>query len=454
MSEVNSSRKFADVADERQWRPAIGLIVVLLVLLPIVAGLSALAFSAKQTPDYEAKASVLVTFGREYIFRPLRGDEESWSPWRAEIAVNAEMGILNSATLQEAAIRSVGADRIVGTGGDEANDKPSSLFRQLLAGLRAQVVDWGIVAPRGDEAMAARAMLAQKLKIEGVKDSSIIHASFRHTDPGVAVDVVDALLAAYFDNRQALFSTPKSRFLHAQLGKRSKAFEEAGARMIALQEELGIGDFNVTLEGLNQREFTLSSEIDRLAGEIAAAKVTQKALQAADIRQANAALDGLEAQLALAQSQIDAVRSQQRTLLSRKVDHDALQQQHDAAEQAYLKVLTQINDVQTDADLDAAGLANVKVIQAPFVPAKPASLPPLTLASLAAGLGFMAGLAIIVAFTATNATPLPREPIWLDRTEPVRAPKLPAGATIRLLPTPQPAGPAIGEPATYWPKRA
>ena len=150
MSERYSNREFADVAGERQWRPGMGLIVLLLVLLPIVAGISALAFSAKQTPEYEAKASVLVTFGREYIFRPLRGDEESWAPWRAEIAVNAEMGILNSAALQEAVIRSVGAKRIADTGGNAAGDKPSTLFRQLLASLRDKTTGWGIVASPGE----------------------------------------------------------------------------------------------------------------------------------------------------------------------------------------------------------------------------------------------------------------------------------------------------------------
>ena len=462
MSEAYSSREFADVADERQWRPGIGLIVLLLVLLPVVAGFSALAFSTKQTPDYEAKASVLVTFGREYIFRPLRGDEESWSPWRAEIAVNAEMGILNSATLQEAAIRSVGADRITATDGNEANDKPSSLFRQLLAGVRGKIVDWGIVAPRGNKATAARAMLAQNLNIKGVNDSSVIHVSFRHTNPSVAVDVLDALLAAYFENRQALFSTPENRFLQTQLGKRSEAFEDAGTRIIAFQDELGIGDFNVTLEGLNQREITLSGEIDRLAGEIAAAKVTQMALQAAsntaggsaDDRHANAAQAGREAQLALVQSQFLAVRSQQRTLLSQKAVHDGLQQQRDAAEQAYLKVLTQINDVQTDADLDAAGLANVKVIQDPIVPAKPASLPPLTLASLAAGLGFMAGLAIIVTLSATSTAAVPRDPVWQDRAEAIRAPTLPAGATIRLLTVPKRSSFGLSEADKYRMKQA
>ena len=218
----------------------------------------------------------------------------------------------------------------------------------------------------------------------------------------------------------------------------------------------------MTLEGLNQREVTLAGEIDRLAGEITAAKVTQKALQAtgntaggsADNLQANAAVDGLAAQLALVQAQFHAVRSQQRSLLSQKAVHDVLQQQRDAAEQAYLKVLTQINDVQTDADLDAAGLASVKVIQDPVVPVKPTSLPPLTLAGLAAGLGFMAGLAIIVTLSATSAATMPREAIWLDRAEPMRAPSLPAGATIRLLPMAQPAGLAIGEPGIYRSKRA
>jgi uncharacterized protein involved in exopolysaccharide biosynthesis len=457
MSERHSSREFAGVAGERQRRPGIGLILLLLILLPIAAGLSALAFSVKQTPDYEAKASVLVTFGREYIFRPLRGDEESWSPWRAEIAVNAEMGILNSTALQDAAIRSVGADYIAGRRDDEADGKPSSLFRQLLTDLRGTSVDWGIVAPPADEATAARAMLARNLTIKGVNDSNVIHVSFRHPDRGVAVDVIEALLAAYFDTRQVLFSTPENRFLQAQLGKRLEAFEEAGRRIIAFQDELGIGDFDVTLEGLNQRDVTLAEVIDRLAGEIAAAKGAQKALQTTartasrltDNRQANAALDGLEAQLALVQSQHASVRSQQRTLMSQRAVYDALQQQRNAAEQAYMKILTQINDVQTDADLDAAGMASVKVIQDPVVPAKPVSLPPLTLAGLAAGLGFMAGLAIIVTLSATSPATMPREVVWLDDFETVRAPELPAGAAIKLLPVPKRSSFGLGASDKY-----
>ena len=221
-----------------------------------------------------------------------------------------------------------------------------------------------------------------------------------------------------------------------------KAFEEAGQRIIAFQDELGIGDFNVTLDGLNQRDVVLSGEIDSLAGEIAAAKVTQEALRAAsskkrrpkDTLQADAALGGLEAQLALVRSQHSAVRSKQRSLVSQKSVYDALLQQRDAAEHAYLKVLTQISDVQTDTDLDAAGLASVKMIQDPVVPAKAASLPPLTLAGLAAGLAFMAGLALVVTLSATSAAAMQRELVWQNHSEQMRAPTLPAGATIKLLP--------------------
>jgi uncharacterized protein involved in exopolysaccharide biosynthesis len=320
------------MAGERQWRPGIGLIVLLLVLLPAVAGLSALAFSLKQTPNYEAKASVLVTFGREYIFRPLRGDDESWSPWRAEIAVNAEMGILNSTALQNAIIGSVGAERIAGTGRNTAEGKPPSLFRQLLAGLRERAVAWKIVASPGDEAAMARAILARNLNIEGVKDSSVIHVSFRHADQRVAADVLDALLAAYFDNRQAHFSAPENRILQAQLSKRAEAFEAAGARIVAFQDELGIGEFGATLESLNQREASLAAEFDRLKIEIAAAKQQKTFLSSSvgegefsESARANMVLKGLEAQHDLVHSEIASIRSQQRSLLSQKTAYDALQ---------------------------------------------------------------------------------------------------------------------------------
>lgn len=442
MSEVISGKETANAPGDRQWRPGAGLIVMLLVLLPILAGLSALALSAKQAPEYEAKASVLVTFGREYIFRPLRGDAESWSPWRAEIAVNAEMGILNSPAMQDAAIRSVGADRLTGTGRDETRDTSSSLFDQLLASLHELAVGWDIIENPGDQMAAARAMLARKLNIKGVADSAVIHVSFRHSDPVVATDVLDALLAAYFDSHRTVFSSPENRFLQTQLEKRSIAFQAAGQRIIAFQDELGIADFNVTLDGLNQRDVILSGEIDRLAGEIAAANVTQEALRAAASKkrraavnaQADAVLGGLEAQFALVQSQHRAVSSKQRLLVSQKAVYDALQQQRDAAEQAYLKVLTQVSDVQTDTDLDAAGLASVKVIQDPVVPAKAASLPPLTLAGLAAGLMFMAGLALVVTLSATRAAATQREPVRHIHAEPMRAPTLAAGATVKLLP--------------------
>jgi len=66
----------------------------------------------------------------------------------------------------------------------------------------------------------------------------------------------------------------------------------------------------------------------------------------------------------------------------------------------------------------------------------------------------MAGLAVIVTLSATNAAPLQRKPIWPDRAERMRAPALPSGATIRLLPVLKRTGFAIGEPGTYRPKRA
>ena len=63
-------------------------------------------------PTYEAKSSLLVKFGREFIYRAEVGDKAPMIAFNQEEAINSEINILTSRDLVERVIKTIKLENI------------------------------------------------------------------------------------------------------------------------------------------------------------------------------------------------------------------------------------------------------------------------------------------------------------------------------------------------------
>ncbi len=143
-------------------------------------------------PTYEAKSSLLVKFGREYICRPKVGDKSPMISINQEETVNSEISILTSRDLIEKVITTLKVENIY----PELVKSPSSKMTPLQAAILT---------------------FEKKLVAEGIKKSSVIEVSFQHKDPQIAANAVNMLVDFYKEKHLEVYSGPQSSFLEKQL---------------------------------------------------------------------------------------------------------------------------------------------------------------------------------------------------------------------------------------------
>jgi uncharacterized protein involved in exopolysaccharide biosynthesis len=167
------------------------LIVFFAVIVTVTVG------SFLLPPTYEAKSSLLVKFGREYIYRPEVGERGSSDsrpliPLNQEEVINSEIQILSSRDLIEKVIQTLKVENIY----PEVVRSPPTRMTPMEAAIL---------------------QFEKKLSVEGVKKSSVIQISFQHKDPRIAAKAVNLLVDFLKEKHLQVYSDPKSSFLEQQL---------------------------------------------------------------------------------------------------------------------------------------------------------------------------------------------------------------------------------------------
>lgn len=164
---------------------------ILVVFSVVVA--AAVVGSFLLTPVYEAKASILIKIGREYMNRSELGEgSKPILSVNQEQITNSEIQILTNRALLKSVVAKVSMDKI---------------YPGLAAGL----------PPNLDPLDVAAAKLEKGLTVEGVKKSNVVLVSFKHNNPGVAAQVVNTLVELFKEKHLQVYSDPKSSFLEKQL---------------------------------------------------------------------------------------------------------------------------------------------------------------------------------------------------------------------------------------------
>jgi len=177
---------------------------ILIIFLAVVATVTIVSFLLP--PTYEAKSSLLIKFGREYIYRSEVGERGSDSrpsiPLNQEEVINSEIQILTSRDLIEKVITTIKVENIYP---DYVVDPPKT-----MTPLEAAIIKF-----------------EKKLVVEGIKKSNVIQVSFQHKDPRIAAKAVNMLVDFLKEKHLQVYSDPKSSFLEQQLSAYEQKLKES-----------------------------------------------------------------------------------------------------------------------------------------------------------------------------------------------------------------------------------
>ena len=188
-------------------------VTILFVFFAIVFTVTIASFMS--TPVYESEASILVKIGREYINPSEVGNNAPTMSLNQEEVINSEIQIIKNRDLIEKVISTLTLEKI---------------YPELLKNPPAKV----------DPMSAAIDKFQKALKVEGMKKSSVIQVSFRHTDPHIAADAVNRLIDFYREKHLQVFSDPKSSFLETQLVTYDQKLKESENSLQNFKQKKGV----------------------------------------------------------------------------------------------------------------------------------------------------------------------------------------------------------------------
>lgn len=198
----------------------------------------AVAGSLLMAKTYEAKVTLLVKFGREYVYRAETGDARDTVSQRTsmEEAINAEVQILASRDLKESVINAIGLEQ---------------LYPDLVE-TRFPLED-------------AIDRFASALEINSIERSSIIKVYFRHTDPVIAAQTLNGLVDEYRTKRLDVYRNSDVAFFEGEAASLTRELQKAESDFVAFKSE------NKVFELSEQANLLVESR-NRLGRELAGAE--------------------------------------------------------------------------------------------------------------------------------------------------------------------------------------
>lgn len=162
--------------------------LIVTVFFVIVAAVTTVTFLL--TPIYEAKSSILVKFGREYMYRSEVGTL-SFQSFNQGEAIRSEIEILTSTGLIKKLIETMGVN---------------ILYPDISIG----------PLQRMTPIQAAALKLEKDISVRNVKKSNVIEVSIQNQNPIVAAKAANLLIEFFREKHLEVLSSPQSSFLEQQ----------------------------------------------------------------------------------------------------------------------------------------------------------------------------------------------------------------------------------------------
>ncbi len=164
-------------------------------------------------PAYEAKSTVMIKFGREYVYRPELG--EGRPPLfltSGEGVINSEMQILTSRDLLKRVVTEIGHEKMYGDSVD--------VFSPLVTPVDAAVMK-----------------LEQDIKVENKGRSDVIQIAYVHRNPEIAAKAVNLLVDLFREKHLQVYSGTTTPFLERQLAIYGERLKDAESRLEAFKQK-------------------------------------------------------------------------------------------------------------------------------------------------------------------------------------------------------------------------
>jgi len=236
--------------------------VILTVFIFIFSGIAAWIYFSDTF--YEAKASLILKFGREHIIRPEVGNMQV-SRFNDESVALSEISILTSRDLAKRVVSALGVHNIYPEYWSSTPKNPEKAERAVEA---------------------AAGILLARLLPEHIKDSNVIEISFLHTEPQMAATVLNTLIEFLKEKHLQVFSDPKASFLTKQLQAYQEQLEKSEENLQDFKRKHDLSSPLVEQQSrlLNQRSSldsnykTIKNQLQGLTGKIASLDTQMKTI--------------------------------------------------------------------------------------------------------------------------------------------------------------------------------
>jgi len=221
------------------------LLGMLIIFITIVLMVTILTI--RQTPIYEVGSTVLVKYGREYVYRSIekvtKGDVQPQFRYNGVEVINTELEIFRSNELAAKVIESFGVE-------------------QLFSDMNQQVEDKKLILSQ------AIGRFRKQLRVFHVKGSNVIGVTFQHQDPEIAVKAVSLLIEFFKERHLQIFKDPHFSFLEEQVSLYHRQFQESQGALRTFKQENKIFSLDAQRKILMQQYVNMNTSLINGASEL------------------------------------------------------------------------------------------------------------------------------------------------------------------------------------------
>jgi uncharacterized protein involved in exopolysaccharide biosynthesis len=350
-----------------------------------------------QTPLYESTAQMIIKVGRELVYQPEVGADRAVLPRDTQAVINSELAILRSEPVIEGVVERVGLERI---------------YPDLVAAWKESAVSGETQSDAQSLVIAEAAeRLRGGLETAALPETDVLQVSFRHPDPIVARDTVDALVEEFLDGHLEAFAQPEIvQFLTTRVDEYERRLAESESALrefqsahpsfaheqpqIVLLEErervrtqiddldsqissirLSLLQDDAAISDARSQLLQLQVEESQLKGERRTAAREQRAVIQRFI---NARMSELDEQLQPVvdkrtelEARLDEIQSELVQLPALATEHRKLERQRNSDEEQFTHAVGRLRDARLSSEMDRERIASINVIQPARVAPRP-----------------------------------------------------------------------------------
>ena len=216
------------------------------------------------SPVYEAKSSVLVNVGREYIYRPEDAERGPTISVNKEETVNSEISILVSRDLIENVITTLQVKELY----PELSEDSFSLLRAMGIGATMTPLQAAVIKFEKD------------LSVEVVKKSSVIEITYQHKEPQLAAKAVNLLVELYKGKHFQVHTGAQSSFLEQQLLNHEMKLNQSETELEQFKQKNRVYSLEEQRSLMLQQRMELDTDLKKTSNRIAELQKKYSSLQA------------------------------------------------------------------------------------------------------------------------------------------------------------------------------